>query len=90
MVSWQGWQTTRVLRRILAMSAAHGGWSAPSWSSWASLRILSGVANYFRHAAVKRTLHYLTWYSWWRVMRWIRAKHPKASWTWLRSNWSGP
>jgi RNA-directed DNA polymerase len=41
--------------------------------------ILSGVANYFRHAAVKRTLHYLTWYSWWRVMRWILAEHPKAN-----------
>ena len=24
--SWQGWQTTRVLRRFLSMSAAHGGW----------------------------------------------------------------
>lgn len=24
--SWQGWQTTRVLRRVLNMSAAHAGW----------------------------------------------------------------
>jgi RNA-directed DNA polymerase len=51
--------------------------------------ILRGVANYFRHAAVKRTLHYLTWYTWWRVMRWIRAKHPKANWTWLRKRYFG-
>jgi RNA-directed DNA polymerase len=51
--------------------------------------ILRGVAYYFQHAAVKRTLHYLTWYSWWRVMRWIRAKHPKASWTWLRKRFFG-
>ena len=45
--------------------------------------ILRGVANYFRHAAVKQTsLHYLAYYSWWRVMRWLRAKHPKANWAW--------
>ena len=25
MASWQGWQTTRVLRRFLAMSTAHSG-----------------------------------------------------------------
>ncbi len=51
--------------------------------------ILRGVAYYFQHAAVKRTLHYLAWYSWWRVMRWIRAKHPKANWTWLRKRYFG-
>ncbi|WP_232430521.1 hypothetical protein [Salinispora pacifica] len=28
----------------------------------ASNPILSGVAYYFRHAAVKRTPHYLTWF----------------------------
>ncbi|MEU6652082.1 hypothetical protein ABZ904_22225 [Streptomyces sp. NPDC046900] len=31
---------------------------------------------------MKRTLHYLT-YTWWRVMRWLRAKHPKANWKWF-------
>jgi hypothetical protein len=39
MLSWQEWQTTRVLRRFLAMTVFHVGWSAPAGSSWASLRI---------------------------------------------------
>ena len=30
MASWQGWQTTRVLRRFLAMRAAHAGWFGPA------------------------------------------------------------
>ena len=29
MTSWQAAQTTRVLRRLVAMSAAHGGWPDP-------------------------------------------------------------
>jgi hypothetical protein len=33
MASWQGWQTTRVLRRFLAMTAFHAGWSALAGSS---------------------------------------------------------
>lgn len=32
MVSWQGWQTTRVLRRFRAMRAAHAGWPVPGVS----------------------------------------------------------
>jgi hypothetical protein len=31
MTSWQGWQTTRVLRRFLAIRAAHAGWPGPDW-----------------------------------------------------------
>ncbi|MEU1595948.1 hypothetical protein ABZ468_24585 [Streptomyces sp. NPDC005708] len=30
-----------------------------------------------------RTLHYLT-YTWWRAMRWLRAKHSKANWKWFK------
>lgn len=51
--------------------------------------ILRGVAYYFRHAAVKQTLHYLAYYTWWRVIRWIRAKHPKANWSWIRKHYFG-
>lgn len=51
--------------------------------------ILRGVAHYFRHAAVKHTLHYLAYYAWWRVMRWLRAKHPQANWTWMRRRYFG-
>ena len=36
MYSWQGRQTIRVLRRILAMWAAHAGWPGPGLPSRAS------------------------------------------------------
>lgn len=51
--------------------------------------VLRGVAHYFRHAAVKHTLHYLAYFAWWRVMRWLRAKHPHANWTWMRRRYFG-
>jgi len=40
--------------------------------------VLRGWANYFRHAAAKRTFVYLEYYSWWRVVRWLRKKAPAA------------
>ncbi|MEU4806365.1 group II intron maturase-specific domain-containing protein [Actinosynnema sp. NPDC023587] len=45
--------------------------------------ILRGVANYFQRAVVKRTLHYLAYYAWWRVMRWLRAKHSEVNSKWV-------
>ena len=42
--------------------------------------VLRGWANYFRHAAAKRTLEYLGYYAWWRVGRWLRKKHPRITW----------
>ena len=36
--SWQEAQTTRVLRRLLAMALAHKGWSGPGLARSASLR----------------------------------------------------
>lgn len=41
--------------------------------------ILRGWAGYFRYAAAKRTFCYLGNYAWWRVMRWLRKKHPRMS-----------
>lgn len=52
-------------------------------------RILRGVANYFRFAAVKRTLLYLAYYTWWRVMRWLRKKHRGRNWAWMRRRFFG-
>lgn len=51
--------------------------------------ILRGWAAYFRHASAKRTLAYLGYYSWWRVMRWLRKKHPKLTWKQLRRRYFG-
>lgn len=42
--------------------------------------VLRGWANYFRHAAAKRTFDYLGYYAWWRVRRWLRKKHPRLTW----------
>src|SRR5829696_8609418 len=32
----------------------------------------------------KRTVDYLGQFTWNRVLRWLRRKHPRASWGWLR------
>jgi RNA-directed DNA polymerase len=57
--------------------------------------ILRGWTNYHRHAASKRCFAYLSYYLWWRVMRWLRAKHPRLTWKQIRQrywgrNWTGP
>ena len=46
--------------------------------------VLRGWANYFRHGVSKETFDYLNAFSWRRVVNWLRKKHPKASWSWLR------
>jgi RNA-directed DNA polymerase len=42
-------------------------------------QIMRGWANYFKHAAGKRTLSRLAHFVWWRVIRWLRALH---RWKW--------
>jgi RNA-directed DNA polymerase len=51
--------------------------------------ILRGWAGYFRYASAKRTFAYLGNYTWWRVMRWLRKKHPKRSWKYFRRRYFG-
>jgi RNA-directed DNA polymerase len=48
---------------------------------------LRGWTNYFRHAASSATFGYLWHYTWWRVCGWLRRKHPRRSWKWLRSRY---
>jgi RNA-directed DNA polymerase len=57
--------------------------------------ILRGWANYYRHAASKRCFAYLSYYLWWRVVRWLRKKHPRLTWKQIRRrywgrDWTGP
>jgi RNA-directed DNA polymerase len=47
-------------------------------------RALRGWTAYFRYGVSKRTFDYLGQFTWNRVLRWLRRKHPKASWGWLR------
>ena len=46
--------------------------------------ILRGWANYHRHNASKRCFAYLSYYLWWRVIRWLRKKYPRLTWKQLR------
>jgi len=45
---------------------------------------LRGWANYFRHGVSKATFHYLNHYTWLRVVGWLRRKHFRANWKFLR------
>jgi RNA-directed DNA polymerase len=42
--------------------------------------ILRWWAAYFRYGASKQTFAYLGWYAWWRLLGWIRRKHPHLTW----------
>ena len=42
-------------------------------------QIMRGWANYFKHAVAKHTLHALSHFVWWRVIRWLRTLH---RWKW--------
>jgi len=47
-------------------------------------RLLRGWATYFRHGVSKATLSYLDSFVWRRVVGWLRRKHHRATWKWLR------
>ena len=47
-------------------------------------RVLRGWTAFFCYGVSKATFDYLGQFTWNRVLRWLRRKHPKASWGWLR------
>ena len=49
--------------------------------------ILRGWATYFRYDASKRTLAYVDYFTWWRVFRWLRKKHPNRTYKYLRKRY---
>jgi RNA-directed DNA polymerase len=51
--------------------------------------ILRGWAAYFRYGASKRTFSYLGHYAWWRMMLWLRRKHPRLTWKQARRRYYG-
>jgi len=51
--------------------------------------ILRGWAAYFRYGASKRTFSYLGYYAWWRMMLWLRRKHPGLTWKQARRRYYG-
>jgi RNA-directed DNA polymerase len=50
--------------------------------------VLRGWTNYFRPGSSSATFGYLTHFSWWRVVRWLRHKHPRSNWKELRRRYS--
>jgi RNA-directed DNA polymerase len=46
--------------------------------------VLRGWCAYFRGGVSGRTFSYLRAYTWRRVLCWLRRKHPKANWRWLK------
>jgi RNA-directed DNA polymerase len=56
---------------------------------WTVNPVLKGWAAYFRYGASKKTFSYLGWYAWWRMILWIRRKHPKLTWKQLRRRYYG-
>ncbi|MGH9245724.1 MAG: group II intron maturase-specific domain-containing protein [Acidimicrobiales bacterium] len=48
---------------------------------------LRGWTNYFRHGVSKQTFNYLNHYTWHRVVGWLRRKHRRATWRWLRGRY---
>jgi RNA-directed DNA polymerase len=56
---------------------------------WHINPILRGWAAYYRHGASKRTFSYLGYYAWWRMILWLRAKHPRMTWKQLRRHYYG-
>ena len=52
--------------------------------------VLRGWTQYFRHSSASATYGYLRHYTWWRVVHWLRRKHPKANWKTLRRRYLRP
>jgi RNA-directed DNA polymerase len=46
--------------------------------------VLRGWTNYHRHGVAKATFGYLHQYTWLRVVGWLRRKHRRANWEFLR------
>jgi RNA-directed DNA polymerase len=51
--------------------------------------VLRGWSHYFRYDCSKRTLAYVDHFTWWRVFRWLRKKHPKRTWEYLKKRYCG-
>jgi len=52
--------------------------------------ILRGWTNYHKHGAASATFSYLRHFSMWRVVRWLRRRHPRANWKQLRRRYLEP
>jgi RNA-directed DNA polymerase len=51
--------------------------------------VLRGWAAYLRYGVSKKTFAYLGYWAWWRMLGWIRRKHPNLTWKQLRRRYFG-
>jgi RNA-directed DNA polymerase len=75
------------LKKVMATvkTLCRQGWNEPLSELLRRLNpVLRGWTNYFRHGVSKATFGYLRAYTWARVVNWLRRKHPRANWKWLR------
>jgi RNA-directed DNA polymerase len=74
---------TSIKAKVRALTTGH-----TNQSLWVLLRrlnsVLRGWTNYFRHGSSKATFKYLHQFTWRRTIRWLRRKHPRATWKQLR------
>jgi len=49
--------------------------------------VLRGWTNYFRHGVSKATFGYVHQFTWLRIIRWLRTKHRRANWKFLRGRY---
>ncbi|WP_144049389.1 group II intron reverse transcriptase/maturase [Vreelandella massiliensis] len=43
-------------------------------------RVMRGWCQYFRHGVSAKTFSYLDYFAFWRVVNWVRKRHPKQGW----------
>ncbi len=79
----------RVMHKIKEATRANTTWQRLWDVLWKINPILRGWAAYFRYGASKKTFSYLGWYAWWRMIYWIRRKHPHATWKQIRRRYYG-
>ena len=98
-VPWRGRQvawTYPSKKSLEALTRKVRGWTTRSTTYLTLEQLLRhlnpmvrGWTNYFRYDAAKRTFAYVDHFVWWRVMRWLRKKHPKRNWRYLRKRYCG-
>lgn len=79
----------RVMRKIKEATRPATTWLRAGQVLRVINPVLRGWAAYFRYGASKKTFSYLGWYAWWRMIYWIRRKHPNLTWKQVRRRFYG-
>jgi RNA-directed DNA polymerase len=53
--------------------------SRPASTCWQLNPALRGWCTYFRHGVSARTFGYLDYYAFWRIVGWLRKRHPRLN-----------